>query len=97
MRRNVRYTQFLLRQGADVNAVNHYRESPLHWAVKAGHENVVRALLSAGALSRAIDSESCSPLDWAREEDQTHLLPLLRIHSRARSPIVTLAPFDNIK
>ena len=50
LRKDVRYTQFLLRHGADVNALNHYLESPLHWAVKAGHEDVVRALLSAEAL-----------------------------------------------
>ena len=87
LRKDVRYTQFLLQQGADVNKVNLYQESPLHWAVKAGHEDVVKVLLSAGALLNATDADSHSPLDWARDENQTHLIPLLRSlsHTRGRS------------
>jgi ankyrin repeat protein len=83
LRRDPRFVAFFLQQeGEDVNKVNFFRESALHWAVKSGREEVVSALLQANARPDLRDSDNASPIDWAVQEDQTHLLPLLRGSNR---------------
>jgi uncharacterized protein len=77
LRKDIRFVRFLLQQGLDVNTSNHYQETALHWAVKAGHTQVVEELLASGARQTR-DSENHSPLDWAVEEEQVHLIALLR-------------------
>jgi ankyrin repeat protein len=41
----------LLEYEADVNAPNHWRNTPLYWAVLRGHTEIVKLLLTAGANS----------------------------------------------
>ena len=82
LRRDVRFVQFLLHHGVDVDVRNIFMETPLHWAVKQGHLEVVSFLVSSGAQVDAVDTEGLSPRDWAIEEDQTHLLSLLKPPSK---------------
>lgn len=59
--------QLLLRHGCDINARDNHGEVPLHAAVKAGHRNVVSALLQqAGILPNVATSEAgLTPLHMA--------------------------------
>lgn len=47
----------LLKAGADINAVNTYKCSALHFAAAEGHMQMVSALLRAGADASLLDSE----------------------------------------
>ena len=79
LRGDARFVQFLLQQeGIRVNTQNFYGETALHWAVKADREHAITCLLDLGAQSDLADADGGSPIDWASEEDHSHLLPLLR-------------------
>ena len=57
----------LLRQGADVNALDKNGLTPLHYAAVMGSPEKVDALLRAGAIANAKDKGGQTPLDWAEE------------------------------
>ncbi|EIN03955.1 ankyrin, partial [Punctularia strigosozonata HHB-11173 SS5] len=54
--------RFLIDRGADVNKVDGSSWSPLHSAVSAGHEDVVRELVGAGADVRRGNDKGVTPL-----------------------------------
>lgn len=56
----------LLEVGLDPSAVNHYNETPLHWASVAGRSEVVEMLLEAGApLDVRERNHQADPIGWA--------------------------------
>jgi ankyrin repeat protein len=55
-------TEFLLRSGADPNMVDSDGCSPVFYAIRAGHEPVLRALHQHGAALSHRDSKSVTPL-----------------------------------
>ena len=57
----------LIRQGADVNALDKTGLTPLHYAAVMGSPEKVDALLKAGALANTQDTAGQTPLDWAEE------------------------------
>ena len=57
-------------EGYDVNDESNndpwgYKQSPLHWAAKAGHVDVMEYLISKGAIVRSIDASGSYPLHLA--------------------------------
>ncbi len=86
--------RFLLDDGADVNAVKwaHHEEAyqtyalfglgtALHYAAKGGYADRVELLLSRGANINALDSNSWTPLEVAREHGKADIVALLSRHS----------------
>ena len=59
--------QTLIRDGADVNAVEVDGTSALHWAARAGDRAIVDALLEAGADTSAMNRYGVTPLSLAVE------------------------------
>ena len=79
LRKDPRFVMFLLKQeGVEVDTINLFGETALHWAVKADREQVVIVLLASKASPLFTDSQGASPKDWASEEGHFHLLPLFR-------------------
>ena len=69
LRRDPRFVMFLLQQeGVQVDTMNLFGETALHWAVKADREQVVSLLLHHGARADFVDSEGASPIAWASDE-----------------------------
>jgi tetratricopeptide (TPR) repeat protein len=71
--------QTALNWGADVNhiASDHNWQTPLHVAARAGHVEIVEALLAAGADAERTDAESLNPLESAIINEQPHTARLL--------------------
>lgn len=53
--------RLLLKNGADVNAVNKYGQSPLHYACVFGHQNIKQLLINKGADINAKDENGYTP------------------------------------
>ena len=83
-RGDTRSVQWLLRHGADPNALwDHWgaRVTPLHLAASRGHAEVVRLLLDAGADARIRDSmHDGDALGWAEHFQQPAVMRLLETH-----------------
>lgn len=67
----------LLRHGADVNAVDANRWTPLNLAAHAGHMDLVRRLLAAGADSAIPNQGGQTPLASARQQGHQEIAALL--------------------
>lgn len=64
----------LIKNEADVNQARIDGTSPLHNAVRNGHEETAHLLLRAGAHNDALDDEGKSPADYAKTAEMKTLL-----------------------
>jgi hypothetical protein len=64
----------LIQNGADVNAVNIYKETALNLAAWKGHVDVVKVLIQNGADVNAVTREEKTPLDWAVTYERIHCI-----------------------
>ena len=67
-----------------MNAQNEDQETPLHFASKRGHLEVVRLLLGHGADVHIRGSESRTPFQQATEEGHHEIAQLLLEHGAQR-------------
>jgi ankyrin repeat protein len=66
--------RLLLENGADLNARDKRRQTPLHWAVQEGSRDAVELLLRGGADRSCVDTDGKLPLDYSEDERITALL-----------------------
>ncbi|KAK4153831.1 Serine/threonine-protein phosphatase 6 regulatory ankyrin repeat subunit C [Chaetomidium leptoderma] len=59
-------SRVLLECGANVDAKDGYGRTPLRWAAEAGHADVVRLLMSAGAGVSVVANNGITPLEAVR-------------------------------
>lgn len=64
----------LLDHGADINARDSRRQTPLHWAVQERNRDAVELLLKRGADRAFRDSDGKVPLDYSEDEAITGML-----------------------
>ncbi len=69
--------QLLLEKGANVEAEDYLRRTPLLQAAENGHEAIARLLLKKGADVEANDYIGRTPLSWAIEKGQEAIVQLL--------------------
>ncbi|CAA7268964.1 unnamed protein product [Cyclocybe aegerita] len=71
--------KYLLDHGADVNDPGNWTQPsfPLHIAVKYDHKEMVKFLLSSGADLGLLDGSGQTPLDIAREGNNTQIISIL--------------------
>ncbi|WP_214303322.1 ankyrin repeat domain-containing protein [Wolbachia endosymbiont of Erebia cassioides] len=78
---------FVVEKGVDINWEDSYRShgnwwTPLHWASKGGHLDVVEYLVSLGANIDAQDWYRKTPIDIARGAEHTDIVQYLEERSR---------------
>lgn len=70
--------RLLIEYGADVNYVDdEYRSTPLSYAARWGHVEMVRLLLAAGAQPTKAGAPWATPLAWARKKNHVAIEKLL--------------------
>ncbi len=67
----------LIKQGANVNAINNEGDAPLHWACMGGHIGVVSWLIKKRASVNALNNKRETPLHWACMGSHTEMIKLL--------------------
>jgi ankyrin repeat protein len=62
---NAQITEYLIRQGADVNLRNDIGQTTLMIAALGGHKPIIEQLMLAGADVRAVDYDNRNAVAWA--------------------------------
>jgi ankyrin repeat protein len=73
----IKMIELLLKSGANVNAKNHFNETPLCEAAFLSGPNVVKELLAKGADPSIRNTDGKSPLDMAKEFKKTENVKVL--------------------
>lgn len=81
---NIEILDFLHQKGLDVNAVDKYGQTPLHWASEAASYNVVKKLLDLGADPRIKDDNKKTAFDLSVDNPYKTVRMLLK---DAKEPI----------
>ena len=74
---HVDIVKVLIRNGADVNAVDRYMETALHFASKYGHVDVAKVLIQNGANVNAVDKWKKPALHWAARTGHVEVAKML--------------------
>lgn len=74
---NIEIVKFLLDNGAEVNAQNKYKSTPLHWAASFSNKYIVKLLLDNGATIDIKDNNGHTPLHRAILENNKAVIELL--------------------
>ena len=81
----VQTADFLLRNGANVEASIGSGMRPVHLACQFGHVDMLRFLLNYGADAEATTGEGQSGSDIAIANNYTHLVDILKVHAAGSS------------
>lgn len=73
----MKLARLLIDKGADINAEDGWRRTPLHWATENCHTDLVKLLIDKGAEVNAKDDWQQTPLLWAVDAGHTDLAKLL--------------------
>ena len=76
--------EFLLAQGADVNAPDEHGATPLHDAAWMGQKATVELLLANGADATARSDSHLTPLSMAMERGHRDVVGMLLRHAAAK-------------
>jgi ankyrin repeat protein len=66
--------ELLIAEGADVNARDNYKWTPLNYAAHGGHKEIAELLITAGADVNARDKDGKTPFDVASNDETAELL-----------------------
>lgn len=78
---------FLLRAGAEIDALDAEGRAPLHIAVSAGRVLLAKRLVRAGADVNLPDARGRTPMALAMEEGNKHIIALLQQYGASAAPI----------
>jgi ankyrin repeat protein len=73
-------TNLLIAEGANVNMVDSYGVTPLHFAADRGHKEIVQLLISKGADVNVVTKYGLTPLNLATIVKQKDVIELLIRH-----------------
>ena len=85
---DLKIVKYLVGNGADVNAMGKYYETPLHTAAKNGKVKIVKYLVEKGADVNAVNELYETPLDYAAFNHKARIVKYLLGkggHSKAKN------------
>jgi len=74
------FAALLIEHGADVNALDYFKQTALHQAAYEGRQAIVRLLLANGAKVDVLDCKDETALDMAENARESSIAELLRKH-----------------
>ena len=77
---HMKIAELLISRGAEVDAKDSFRATPLHRASREGHKNISELLINKNANVNAIDVYGGTPLDFAISSNHPEIADLLRKH-----------------
>lgn len=80
-----------LAQGVDLDELDENGQTPLHWAVLGGYDDIVQALLEAGANPNSFSGDGVTPKWRARDFGLHHIEVLLATYG---GKVLTNAQFN---
>lgn len=87
--------EFLLANGADINATMEFDVTPLHLAAGYGYKDVAELLLAKGADANARNKYGQTPLDVALCKNQSVVAALLQEHAGKRESVKLARPQEH--
>jgi ankyrin repeat protein len=70
--------QALKKAGADVNIVDNQGKTPIFWASRNGHLEVVQALIAAGADVNIVDKQGMRAIFWPANNGHLEVVQVLK-------------------
>jgi len=89
--------RLLIGAGADVNAVDKFGSSALHYAARSGTLPIVRLLIVAGADDAPLNKHGKTPLDLSRAAAASHVSTFLEMLAKAEDSTASLDVDDATK
>ena len=88
---NIENVKYLLSQGVDVNLVNEFGCTPLHYACSLGFIDIVDLLLTHNACITLYDYKSLTPYDYAKNQGFENILQLLERKMKQNTTVPLLS------
>ena len=68
LKNNIRFVEYFIKKGLDVNKKNKYGNTPLHLAFKIGNKDIIHLLLENGASIKIKNNRGITPFDVAKKD-----------------------------
>ena len=68
MKNNIKFVEYFIKKGLDVNKQNKYGDTPLHFAFKIGNYDIIHLLLDNGANIKIKNKKGITPYDIANKK-----------------------------
>ena len=68
MKNNIKFVEYFIKKGLDVNKQNKYGDTPLHFAFKIGNYDIIHLLLDNGANIKIKNRKGITPYDIANKK-----------------------------
>lgn len=85
---NSHVVQLLLGYGADIDAVDEYGRTPLHYAVQNNHIEVVRQLVEGGAMTTIADVNGRNPMHLAAASGSQEMMQMMQMMIMMTPPMM---------
>lgn len=85
---NIHAVHHLLSYGADIDAIDEYGRTPLHYAVTNKHIDIVRLLVERGATTTIADINGANPMQLAADSGSEEMTQMMHMMIMMTPPVM---------